>query len=141
MRSPNQAVHSAHDKLAPYDAARRGPKPGRVTFAGRSTRSSTIFFVRRLTRPPRSLQGESSARPIVRFADADRDAARMTDRVRENCAFADDELVLVRRVYVVPARGTTRITHVVPEPELWCVSCVSQYPCELADGERGRVTG
>jgi len=58
----------------------------------------------------------------------------VTERACENCGFPDEELVLVRRVYVVPeswdqeARAT-----VVPEPELWCVSCVSQYPCELAE--------
>jgi hypothetical protein len=61
----------------------------------------------------------------------------VTERVCENCAIEDDELVLVRRVYVVPESWDdpgSRI--VVQEPELWCISCVSQYPCELAeDGE------
>ncbi|HEX5094994.1 MAG TPA: hypothetical protein VFX21_03240 [Acidimicrobiia bacterium] len=60
----------------------------------------------------------------------------MTARVCENCAFADDELVLVRRVYVTPETWDQPGSHqVVPEPELWCVSCVTQYPCELADEE------
>lgn len=58
----------------------------------------------------------------------------MTERVCENCALADEELVLVRRVYVVPETWDTPASHsVVPDPELWCVSCVSQYPCEPAD--------
>lgn len=60
----------------------------------------------------------------------------MTDRVCENCAFADEELVLVRRVYVTPEAWDAPGSHqVVPEPELWCVSCVTQYPCELATEE------
>jgi len=58
----------------------------------------------------------------------------VTERACENCGFVDDELVLVRRVYVVPEtwEHPTSLT-VVPEPELWCVSCVSQYPCEPAE--------
>ena len=60
----------------------------------------------------------------------------MTDRVCENCAMADDELVLVRRVYVVPpAWDSPGSETVVAEPELWCISCVSQYPCEPAEDE------
>jgi hypothetical protein len=60
----------------------------------------------------------------------------MTDRVCENCAMADDELVLVRRVYVVPpAWDSPGSETVIPDPELWCISCVSQYPCEPADDE------
>jgi hypothetical protein len=60
----------------------------------------------------------------------------MTDRVCENCGFPDEELVLVRRVYVVPESwDQPGSTTVVPETELWCVSCVSQYPCELAEDE------
>jgi hypothetical protein len=60
----------------------------------------------------------------------------MTDRVCENCGFPDDELVLVRRVYIVPESwDQPGSTTVVPEPELWCVSCVSQYPCESAEDE------
>jgi hypothetical protein len=49
----------------------------------------------------------------------------------DNCARPDDELVTVRRVYLTPARdgAPERIT-VVDEPERWCISCVSQYPCE-----------
>ena len=46
----------------------------------------------------------------------------------------DDELVLVRRIYVVPASWDTPGSQtVVAEPELWCISCVSQYPCEIVD--------
>ena len=60
----------------------------------------------------------------------------MTDRACENCGFLDEELVLVRRVYVVPESWDREAkTTVVPEAELWCVSCVSQYPCEPAGDE------
>jgi len=53
----------------------------------------------------------------------------MSDRACENCGFVDDELVLVRRVYVVPETwDTPGSATVVEEPELWCVSCCSQYP-------------
>jgi len=55
------------------------------------------------------------------------------DRVCENCAFPDEELILVRRVYVTPESwDTPASTTVVDEPELWCVSCCSQYPHEPA---------
>jgi hypothetical protein len=58
----------------------------------------------------------------------------MTRRVCENCGFEDEELVLVRRVYVVPetwdAPGSEQV---VPDAELWCVSCRSQYPHDVAD--------
>ncbi len=58
----------------------------------------------------------------------------MTERACENCGFLDDELILVRRVYVVPESWDEPPSRtVVPEPELWCVSCVSQYPCESAE--------
>ena len=58
----------------------------------------------------------------------------MSDRACENCGFPDEELVLVRRVYVVPEDwDAPPATTVVPEPELWCVSCMTQYPCEAAD--------
>ena len=46
----------------------------------------------------------------------------------------DDELVLVRRVYVVPPSWDTPGSHtVIAEPESWCISCISQYPCEIVD--------
>jgi len=58
----------------------------------------------------------------------------MTERVCENCGLADEELLFVRRVYVVPETWDRPASEtVVPEPELWCVSCASQYPCEPAD--------
>lgn len=58
----------------------------------------------------------------------------MTERVCENCAMADEELVLVRRVYVTPEGPDTPAgKQVVDEAELWCVSCVTQYPCELVE--------
>ena len=47
---------------------------------------------------------------------------------------ADEELVLVRRVYVTPEGPDTPAgKQVVDEAELWCVSCVTQYPCELVE--------
>ena len=58
----------------------------------------------------------------------------MTARVCENCAIEDDELVLVRRVYVVPESwDRERSEVIVQEPELWCVSCATQYPCAPVD--------
>jgi hypothetical protein len=60
--------------------------------------------------------------------------AHVTEHVCENCAASVDDLVLVRRVYVVPPSWDTPGSEtVVPEPELWCVSCVTQYPCEAVD--------
>ena len=63
----------------------------------------------------------------------------MTDRACENCGFPDEELVLVRRVYVVPEAWDQAASEtVVEEPELWCVSCCSQYPHNVvADEESG----
>ena len=52
----------------------------------------------------------------------------------DNCGFLDTELVRVRRVYIVPASWDQEGSEtVVPEPELWCVSCCSQYPNEPAE--------
>ena len=46
------------------------------------------------------------------------------------------ELVLVRRVYVVPETWDQAASEtVVPEPELWCVSCCSQYPHDVVDDD------
>jgi hypothetical protein len=54
------------------------------------------------------------------------------DRVCENCGFPDEELALVRRVYVTPETWETPASQqVVEETELWCVSCCSQYPHEV----------
>ena len=63
----------------------------------------------------------------------------MTDRVCENCAMPDEELVLVRRVYVTPERWDSpdATAREVGEPELWCVSCTSQYPHTVVDGDAG----
>lgn len=50
----------------------------------------------------------------------------------DNCGASDDTLVRVRRVYVVPeTRDAPGSAAVLPDPELWCVSCCSQYPHEL----------
>lgn len=59
------------------------------------------------------------------------------ERVCENCAGEDDDLVVVQRLYVVPetwdqAGSTVR----VPTDELWCFSCRSIYPHEVAQPER-----
>ncbi|HWS46783.1 MAG TPA: hypothetical protein VN636_13035 [Acidimicrobiia bacterium] len=52
----------------------------------------------------------------------------------ENCGIVDADLVLVRRVYLVPPSWETPGSRtVIAEPEWWCVSCVSQYPCEVVD--------
>jgi hypothetical protein len=51
------------------------------------------------------------------------------ERVCENCAREDDDLVLVNRVYVVPESWDTKgSTTRMEEPELWCFSCRSDYP-------------
>jgi len=60
----------------------------------------------------------------------------MTQRVCENCAYPDEELALVRRIYVTPeAWDRPASQQVVEETELWCVSCCSQYPHELVDDD------
>jgi hypothetical protein len=58
------------------------------------------------------------------------------ERVCENCAREDDDLVVVHRLYVVPEdwdrpRSVTR----VDEAELWCFSCRSMYPHEIVEEE------
>jgi hypothetical protein len=56
------------------------------------------------------------------------------ERACENCAGDGDELMLVRRVYVVPESwDTPGSSSTVDEAELWCFSCRSQYPHEPAD--------
>ena len=58
----------------------------------------------------------------------------MSERACENCARDDDDLVAVHRVYVVPESWDTPGSQtVIAEPELWCISCISQYPCEIVD--------
>ena len=53
------------------------------------------------------------------------------ERVCENCAFPDEDLTLVRRVYLTPETWDRQASaQVVDETELWCVSCRSQYPHE-----------
>jgi hypothetical protein len=62
----------------------------------------------------------------------------VTQRACENCAFVDDELVLVRRVYVTPESWDKAASYqVVDPPELWCISCMSQYPHEPVGDEEG----
>jgi hypothetical protein len=59
------------------------------------------------------------------------------ERVCENCAREDDDLVLVNRVYVVPETwDTPGSTTRMDEAELWCFSCRSLYPHqEVEPGE------
>ena len=58
----------------------------------------------------------------------------VTDQACDNCGFPDVELVRVRRVYVVPPSWDHEGSEtVVAEPELWCVSCCSQYPNDPAE--------
>jgi hypothetical protein len=58
------------------------------------------------------------------------------ERVCENCAFPDDDLALVRRVYVTPESwDRPAAVEIVEDTELWCVSCQSQYPNEPAGAE------
>jgi hypothetical protein len=60
----------------------------------------------------------------------------VTERACENCGFVDDELLLVRRVYVVPETWDQAGSEtVVEEPELWCVSCCSQYPHDVVEDD------
>lgn len=58
------------------------------------------------------------------------------ERVCENCAREDDDLVLVNRTYVVPERwDTAASTTTMPEGELWCFSCRSMYPHQVVEPE------
>jgi hypothetical protein len=55
-------------------------------------------------------------------------------RACENCGGEDDEMMLVRRTYVVPESWETPgSSQTLEEAELWCFSCRSQYPHEPAD--------
>ena len=56
------------------------------------------------------------------------------DRACENCGGADDdEMMLVRRMYVVPESwDTPGSSTLLDDTELWCFSCRSQYPHEEA---------
>ena len=56
------------------------------------------------------------------------------ERVCENCARDDEDLIAVRRVYVVPESwDTPGSSQTLPEPELWCFSCRSVYPHEVVE--------
>jgi hypothetical protein len=56
------------------------------------------------------------------------------ERICENCARDDDDMATVHRVYLIPETwdtpGSSRTEAAI---ELWCFSCRSQYPHELAD--------
>jgi hypothetical protein len=56
--------------------------------------------------------------------------------VCENCAREDDELIAVRRIYVIPeAWDTPGSSRIVDAVELWCFSCRSMYPHQVAEEE------
>jgi hypothetical protein len=58
------------------------------------------------------------------------------ERVCENCAREDDDLVVVHRLYVIPEDwDRPRSVSRVDEAELWCFSCRSMYPHEIVDEE------
>lgn len=56
------------------------------------------------------------------------------ERACESCGVPDDELVLVRRIYLDPD-AIDKIRSVEEEPELWCLSCCSQYPHQRVEGD------
>jgi len=56
------------------------------------------------------------------------------ERACEMCGTPDDELVPVKRVYVIPETWDTPASEQVEDTvELWCISCLSQYPHQLVD--------
>ena len=52
----------------------------------------------------------------------------------ESCG-RDDEVVLVRRVYVTPEAWDTQGRVDVAGEELWCYVCRTHYPHQAVDGE------
>jgi hypothetical protein len=54
------------------------------------------------------------------------------ERACENCGNPDDELAMVRRVYMDPGQPG-RIDRVEDDVELWCLSCTSLYPHQPTD--------
>jgi hypothetical protein len=54
------------------------------------------------------------------------------ERACESCGIPDDELVLVRRVYLDPDRPG-EVERIEAAAELWCLSCASQYPHQPAE--------
>src|SRR5512132_4013139 len=122
------------------------PPPSGAPTAPGSTASVASREGRRLRRPPprrRQLCRPSPQSPSHARATGESEpelatatGREMTERACENCAFPDEELVLVRRVCVTPEtweRPASR--QVVEEPELWCVSCRSQYPHEVVEDD------
>lgn len=56
------------------------------------------------------------------------------ERVCESCAREDEDLILVRRTYVVPESWDTQgSSTTMTEAELWCFSCRSVYPHEVVE--------
>jgi hypothetical protein len=63
----------------------------------------------------------------------DGDNLRLVERACENCGTPDDELLQVRRVYMDPDHpGEIKSTE--ETPELWCISCTTQYPHLTEEG-------
>ena len=61
-------------------------------------------------------------------------APQAVERVCENCAREDEDLVLVNRVYVVPETwDTPGSSTTMGDAELWCFSCRSMYPHEVVE--------
>ncbi len=56
------------------------------------------------------------------------------ERVCESCAREEDDLAVVKRVYVVPESwDTPSSSTTTSDTELWCFSCRSLYPHEVAE--------
>lgn len=54
------------------------------------------------------------------------------ERACESCGNPDDELVLVRRVYMDPG-NPDQVDRVEVDAELWCLACTSLYPHQPDD--------
>lgn len=54
------------------------------------------------------------------------------ERACENCGTPDDELAMVRRVYMEPGQPGV-VQRMEDETELWCLSCTSLYPHQVAE--------
>src|SRR5262249_36157360 len=79
--------------------------------------------------------GFADRRDRAGACDGDR-GGRVTERACENCAFPDEELVLVRRIYVTPETWDTPASQQIgDQTELWCVSCRSQSPHEVVEDD------
>jgi hypothetical protein len=104
------------------------------TFGSRQYRKRTCAPGAFTSGSPAKRSSTGHSPPGLYGTGAEGENAAVTERVCENCGIPDDELLTVRRFYVVPPSWDTPGSQtVIAEPELWCVSCVSQYPCEIVD--------